>query len=128
MVPAISRLLLVAVVTTAVWTLAAAETEAVERTAPGLFANYYATSDSDAVPAMYLCPRPTPPLVGHTYVTYQPLMPHEFLYTHGRTYRARRPGEGRTVTHVRWSHHYLQDVVPYYIDGRFFHNIFDCWD
>ena len=29
---------------------------------------------------------PTPPLVGHTYYTYQPLYPHEFMYAHKRVY------------------------------------------
>ena len=27
-----------------------------------------------------------PAFVGHTYVTYQPYMPHEYLYKHHRTY------------------------------------------
>lgn len=52
---------------------------------PDLFYNYYV--GPPGVPAqMYLCPRPTPPLVGHTWITYQPLMPHEFMYKHSRKY------------------------------------------
>ncbi len=27
----------------------------------------------------YLCPRPVPPVVGYTYITYPPLAPHQFL-------------------------------------------------
>ncbi|MBX9791088.1 MAG: hypothetical protein K2Y37_19390 [Pirellulales bacterium] len=56
---------------------------------PDLFYNYYVgpSPTYGGVPAqMYLSPRPVPPHVGHTWITYQPLMPHEFLYTHHRTY------------------------------------------
>ena len=49
---------------------------------------------------MYLSPRPTPPLVGHTYITYQPLMPHEFLYRHHRSYY-RDNGPYAGVTNVQ---------------------------
>ncbi len=39
-----------------------------------LFAQYYV--GPPGVPAkLYVCPRPTPPLVGHTWITYQPLAP-----------------------------------------------------
>ena len=57
-------------------------------TPPDLFCNYYVPAgDCGGVPAqLYLSPRPTPPVVGHTYVTYQPLMPHEFLSRHRNTY------------------------------------------
>ena len=56
-----------------------------EAAQPDLFYNYYV--GPPGVPAqMYLCPRPTPPLVGHTWITYQPLMPHEFMYKHRRNY------------------------------------------
>lgn len=52
-----------------------------------LFNNYYVPSLEGGPPAqLYISPRPTPPLVGHTYITYQPLMPHEFLYRHRRVY------------------------------------------
>lgn len=75
---------------------------------PDLFYNYYvppvACNGYGAVGAeMYLCPRPTPPLVGHTYITYQPLMPHEFLYKHHRWYyRDNGPYAGVTRTRVWW--------------------------
>jgi hypothetical protein len=74
------------------------------RTAPDLFYNYYVPPNGcQGVGAqLYLSPRPTPPLVGHTYITYQPLMPHEFLYKHHRTYRRYNPGSGWTKTTVRW--------------------------
>ena len=51
---------------------------------------------------MYLCPLPTPPLVGHTYYTYPPLMPHEFLYPHCRIYWRQHSHGGWTRTMVCW--------------------------
>ena len=74
------------------------------RAAPDLFYNFYVPPGGCAgVPAqLYVSPRPTPPLVGHTYVTYQPLMPHEFLYKHYRVYHRCTPGAGRTKTVVIW--------------------------
>lgn len=53
-----------------------------------LFYNYYVDGAGGVPAQLYIAPRPTPPLVGHTYVTYQPLMPHEYLYRpHLRVYR-----------------------------------------
>ena len=54
-----------------------------------LFSNYYVAAGSPAgVGAqLYVCPRPTPPLVGHTYVTYPPFAPDQFLYQHSDCYR-----------------------------------------
>ena len=77
-----------------------------QRTAPDLFYNYYVPPGhygGGMVGAqLYLCPVPTPPLVGHTYVTYEPLMPHEFLYPHSRIYtRCHRDGTA-TRTWVAW--------------------------
>jgi hypothetical protein len=40
--------------------------------------------------------------VGHTYVTYQPLMPHEFLYKHHRVYKTKHADAPRTRTSVWW--------------------------
>ena len=51
---------------------------------------------------MYISPLPTPPLVGHTYITYQALYPHEMLYKHRRHYYRYHPGSGYTKTKVRW--------------------------
>jgi hypothetical protein len=71
--------------------------------ATNLFYNYYVQGASGAVPAqLYLSPRPTPPLVGHTYFTYQPLMPNEFLYRHHRVYDRYDPDGGWTATKVHW--------------------------
>lgn len=52
---------------------------------------------------LYLCPRPAPPVVGYTYITYQPLAPHEFMYKHCRRYRVCHPDDNsRTRVKVRW--------------------------
>jgi len=66
--------------------------------------NYYVPPGGCGGPGaqLYVCPLPTPPWVGHTYVPYQPLMPHEFLYRHCRTYYRRNPGSGWTRTWVQW--------------------------
>ncbi len=70
---------------------------------PAPFNYYVHPGEAGVVGAqLYLSPRPTPPLVGHTYVTYPPLMPHEFLYQHHRVYRTYNPGSGLTRTRVRW--------------------------
>jgi hypothetical protein len=76
-----------------------------QRTAPDLFYNYYVPPGyyGGVVGAqLYICPVPTPPLVGHTYVTYQPLMPHEFLYPHRRKYVRFHPDGTVTKTCVTW--------------------------
>lgn len=69
-----------------------------------VFYNYYVGQSAyGGMPAqLYTSPRPTPPLVGHTYITYPPLMPHEYLYSHNRTYRTRHPGGGYTRTRVKY--------------------------
>ncbi|MBN1394944.1 MAG: hypothetical protein JW959_07970 [Pirellulales bacterium] len=51
---------------------------------------------------LYPCPRPVPAWVGHTYITYQPLMPHEFLYRHKRIYKTKHVDAPKTRTKVRW--------------------------
>jgi hypothetical protein len=78
---------------------------------PDLFYNFYVPNNCGGAPAqMYLAPRPVPQLVGHTYYTYQPLMPHEFLYPHYRTYR-RWYNEGRGMTRTRAVWHYGPSAV-----------------
>ena len=70
-----------------------------------LFYNYYAPSSVGGPPAqMYICPRPVPPHVGHTYLTYQPLYPQEFLYPHMRVYRryGSNGWKADNTTTVRW--------------------------
>jgi hypothetical protein len=82
-----------------------ANAEVFRQGTPGdLFYNYYAppVGEGSVGAAMYLSPRPTPPLVGHTYITYPPLMPHEFLYQHHRHYTTKHDDASRTRTSVHW--------------------------
>jgi hypothetical protein len=68
---------------------------------PDLFYNFYVPNNCGSVPAqLYLAPRPVPPLVGHTYYTYQPFLPHEMTYPHHRTYRQWYDG-GRGMTRAK---------------------------
>ncbi len=71
---------------------------------PDLFYNYYVPGTCGGVPAqMYLSPHYVPATVGHTYITYQPFMPHELLYTHHRAYyRYYDGGRGMTRASVHW--------------------------
>ncbi len=70
-----------------------------------LFYNYYAQPgpcDNATAAGIYPSPRPVPPNVGWTWVTYQPFMPHEMLYRHERSYYTYNPGAGWTRTNVRY--------------------------
>jgi hypothetical protein len=71
---------------------------------PDLFYNYYVRpSAGGGVPAqLYVSPRPTPPMVGHTWITYQPLLPHEFLYHHHRSYYKYYRSGGHTIARVHY--------------------------
>jgi hypothetical protein len=72
---------------------------------PHLFYNFYVGGNCGSIPAaMYPTPMPTPPLVGHTYFTYQPLYPHEFMYAHKRVYHHHyNHNRGLTRTRVIWA-------------------------
>lgn len=84
-----------------------------------VFHNYYPNSAVGVNSAsLYPAPIPTPANVGHTYYTYQPLMPHELLYAHKRVYYTPMPaaggyytgsncdpGYGYNRTTVSWGHH-----------------------
>jgi hypothetical protein len=85
-----------------------------------LYSQYYTQPGvSIAHAEMYPAPHPVPAHVGHSYYTYQPLMPHEMMYTHSRNYYnfyaspssfycnmcggpTYQPGYGMTKTSVRW--------------------------
>ena len=69
-----------------------------------LFYNFYAMPRCGGMPAqLYVSPMPVPQHVGLTYITYQPLMPHHFLYRHSRSYhRYYNNGRGMTRTSVRY--------------------------
>jgi hypothetical protein len=54
-----------------------------------LFDNYFTQGNANqADAALYISPVGVPGWVGHTYNTYQPLYPHEFLYTHKDKYHS----------------------------------------
>jgi hypothetical protein len=73
-------------------------------TSGDLFYNYYAppVGCPSVATQLYPSPRPTPALVGHTYVTYPPLLPSEFLYKHHRVYKTKHEDAPPTRTSVRW--------------------------
>jgi hypothetical protein len=95
-----------AVVVLAVWgAVSSAQADWIRHSTSGdMFYNYYVPSagEQSVGAQLYLSPRPTPPLVGHTYITYQPLMPHEYLYKHHRVYWTKHNDAPPTRTSVRW--------------------------
>ena len=106
MVRRLSCLAIVSLVALAVWSCTTpASAQSARSNAPGdLFYNYYVPPQGPGGvgAALYPCPRPTPDLVGHTYITYQALAPENFLYEHHRTY-CRNNGDGScTRTSVCW--------------------------
>lgn len=100
------RLCLIALVGVALsvaWTLDAGQAQATDLVYFNGGYGYYVQPGPGVLGAqLYLCPRPTPPLVGHTYITYQPLAPHEFMYKHKRRYRVVHPDDSRTWVKVKW--------------------------
>jgi hypothetical protein len=99
--PVVLSILCVAVVGS--YLLPQAQAELPYNGSKDLFYNFYASPGPGLVGAeLYLCPRPVPPLTGHTYITYPPLMPHEFLYKHHRTYVTKHEDAPATRTKVRW--------------------------
>lgn len=68
-----------------------------------LFYNFYeGPNPSGTAAQMYVSPLPVPANVGHTYITYQPLMPHEFMYHHTRSHYAHTPGAGWSRAKIRY--------------------------
>ena len=75
---------------------------------PDIFYNYYVgpSPNGGGIPAqLYVSPRPSPPHVGHTWITYPPLNPHEFMYHHCRKYHKYYRGGGYTESCVRYKTH-----------------------
>lgn len=114
------RKLIVAAVCVAVSGLAADQCVAQRNGQEYLFAQYYTQQGASSAQAeMYPAPHPVPAHVGGSHYTYQPLMPHEMMYTHSRNYynyyaspasfysdmcggHGRGPGYGLNKTSVRW--------------------------
>jgi hypothetical protein len=74
-----------------------------EESHPDVFYNLYVPGNGGNPAAAYPAPLPTPPIAGHVYYTYQPLMPAEFLYHHHRSYHQYYDqGRGLNRTIVHW--------------------------
>ena len=72
---------------------------------PDIFYNFYVgpSAYGGGVPAqMYVSPRPSPPYVGHTWITYPPLSPHEFMYHHCRKYHKYYRGGGYSEMCIKY--------------------------
>jgi len=74
-----------------------------------LFSQYTTQGQGATTAGMYPAPHPVPSYVGHSYNTYQPLMPHEMMYEHQRNYynyyndnSYYGGGPSLNVTSVRW--------------------------
>ena len=82
----------------------------VEGPTPDVFYNFYVPPvPPPGYPGMgaqlYVAPRPVPPRVGHTWYTYPPFMPHEFLYHHHKHFHQLR------CQHHHQNHHYHQNYL-----------------
>jgi hypothetical protein len=76
--------------------------------------------DAGAIGAsLYVSPRPVPPMVGHTFITYEGLMPDQLLYQHQRTYyRPHGPYGGVTETNINWGYQsHLRPFGHYWSTG-----------
>ena len=83
-----------------------------EQSQADLFYNFYVPNSYGSPAAAYPAPFPTPSMVGHTYYTYQPLMPHEWLYKHHRSYHQYyNNGMGLNRTIVKWQGRPFVDTV-----------------
>ncbi len=69
-----------------------------------LFDNYFTRGNANsAEAALYMSPIGVPGWVGHTYNTYQPLYPHQFLYQHHDSYHSYYDqGQGLNRTHAKY--------------------------
>jgi hypothetical protein len=68
-----------------------------------VFNNYFTQGGANqATAAAYISPVGVPGWVGHTYITYEPLYPHEFMYHHKHRYHSyydNGAGLNRTSAH-----------------------------
>lgn len=74
-----------------------------------LFSQYTTQGQGGITAGKYPAPHPVPSYVGESYYTYQPLMPHEMMYEHQRSYynyyndgSFKGGGPSLNVTSVRW--------------------------
>jgi hypothetical protein len=105
-----------AAIVAAIWLAAGTTAHAQNYGTPGWTSpepNYYATpaGPEGLTAAMYPCPRPTPPLVGQTFITYPPLNPQQFMYLHWNGYVTRNAAGQWTTTSVTYGHHF--HILPH---------------
>jgi hypothetical protein len=69
-----------------------------------LFENYFTQGNANqATAGMYISPIGVPGNVGHTYYTYQPFYPHQYLYQHHDRYHSYYDGgRGLNRTHASY--------------------------
>jgi len=106
----VSQTAIAAVLMAAAWIGMAGDARAQSYGVPGWVSpepNYYSmpTGPEGLTAALYPSPRPTPPLVGQTYITYEALAPHEMLYVHHRFYTTYNGNHQATRTSVTWGYH-----------------------
>lgn len=96
---------------------AAAFSMANSASAQQLFANQYTQGYANQATAqMYLSPTPVPQWVGHTYITYEPLYPHQMMYHHtDRYHHYYDNGRGLNSTRV----HYGTSPIKSSVHGAF---------
>lgn len=81
------RTVVIAVAAAACFGFLTESTQAQGSLTNNLFSQYTTQGASNLTDAgMYPAPHWVPQEMGHTYYTYQPLMPHEMMYTHSRNY------------------------------------------
>lgn len=80
---------------------------------PDLFYNFYTQGHCNRANAqMYMSPLPVPPNVGHTFFTYQPFYPHEYLYGHtNKFHNYYDNGRGTNRTRVNYSTNPVRTAV-----------------
>ncbi len=111
------RILSIAVVTASFCLANSANAQDYVSVGQTLFANQYTQGYANQATAqMYVSPGPIPQWVGHTYITYEPLYPHEFMYRHTSRYHSYYDG-GRGLNSTRV--HYGTSPVRTSVNGIF---------
>ena len=106
----LSQAALVLLLATATWCTLSGDLHAQSYGQPGWVSpepNYYAmpTGPDGLTAALYPSPRPTPPLIGQTYITYEPLSPAEFLERHVEFHKTNNGHRPLTRTTIMYGHH-----------------------
>ncbi len=71
------------------WSAGGSAQHGMYNSAEHLFDNYFTQGPiNQAQAGMYISPVGVPGWVGHTYITYEPFQPHEFMYHHRHRYHS----------------------------------------